>query len=99
MTNAEFDGLLMGCIKNANAFYLILQEKDGVPDFTDWYAVEFDNGERYSFVRVGDGCTGTFSLYDSYIDKAEVSCEFFDEFYQQIKSISQGQGVPTELIM
>lgn len=93
MTTKDFDTLLMGCIEVASSFFLILQEKEGVPEETDWYAVEFDNGEKYSFVRVGDGvCTGSFFLEGQYVDKTEVSCEFFTNFYQQIKSITEGSG-------
>ena len=96
MTNTEFDNLLMGCIKYASSFYLILSEDHGVPEITDWYAVEFDTGERYSFVRVSeDNCVGTFTLHGDYIDKAEVSVEFFNNFYTQILATANGNGHQT----
>jgi hypothetical protein len=102
MTTKDFDTLLMGCIEVASSFFLILQEKEGVPDETDWYAVEFDNGERYSFVKVSNGaCTGSFFLEGQYVDKTEVSCEFFNSFYQQIKSITNGSNgaITTEQLL
>lgn len=93
MTTKDFDILLMGCIEAASTFFLILLEEDGIPDETDWYAVEFDNGEKYSFVRVSnDSCTGSFFLEGQYVDRTEVSCEFFNNFYQQIKSITNGSS-------
>ena len=63
MTTEQFDTLLKGCVSTASTFFLILPESGGIPDSTDWYAVEFDNGERYSFTRMpGSQCVGTFAL-------------------------------------
>jgi hypothetical protein len=99
MTTEQFDSLLKGCIENSGEFYLILQESGGVPDRTDWYAVEFNTGERYSFIRMETGCTGTFSLYGSYVDKVEVSDDFFDNFYEQVRLVTQKSSSPSALLM
>jgi len=96
MKNEEFDNLLMGCIRSAETFLLLLKEEGGVPSSTDWYAVEFDNGERYSFVRVSeDNCVGVFTLYGDYIDQTEVSNEFFDKFYTLILAVTNNNGHKT----